>query len=176
MTEAANRHHCQLVFSCSDSSEPNLRSPPEHLAPAFYSWALYSPTKSTLFPIIHNYKLHCRPSNWLIFHFCIIFLWCGKKKFSQILSGRAVFGLCRFLPDGARYQGPIRERRRSSPSLPVTLIPVEHNFISYQHCFVSRPPPPPPPTHQTLLVFSSLLIIKTFSNLPPFPFKSFSPW
>lgn len=94
-------------------------------------------------------------------------MWCRKKKkISQILSGTAVFGLCRFLPDGSRYQGPIRERRHSSPSLPVTLIPVEHNSISYQHCFVSRPSPPPP-THQTLLVFSSLLIIKTFSNPPP---------
>lgn len=60
------------------------------------------------------------------------------------------------------------KRRQSLPLLSVSLIPMEHNFIFSQHCFVSHPWLPPP-CHS--LAVSSLLIIKSFSN--PFPsFKS----
>lgn len=58
--------------------------------------------------------------------------------------------------------------RQSLPLLSVSLIPMGHNFIFSQHCFVSHPWLLPPNT----LGVSSLLIIKSFSN--PFPyFKSF---
>lgn len=57
-----------------------------------------------------------------------------------------------------------RKRRQSLPLLSVSLIPMEHNFIFSQHCFVSHPWLLPP---RTLLVFQHSESLKVSQILSP---------
>lgn len=161
MTNSPNYCRCHLFLFAPAQSESSLSLPGYHfpLLNPFMPCLWHSYSNKQRHFLWHTWCIlmvvHCQLCHWLrlfpaslffYFHLNVIFCAADSRNLFDLewQSGiwlSPVFCTWPLLPYSRSnlISWTDRKRRQSLPLLSVSLIPMEHNFIFSQHCFVSHP-------------------------------------